>query len=97
MSSSACPAGIPRNLAGELSTAGLGFVDDLEHRTRLDMHESADGHLVPLGRVAKVHRPRSAQWGEGLILDALGVARPDGVAGWWQIGSHVCAAARRAR
>ena len=41
------------------------------------LHEPADGHLVPLGRVAEVHRQRSAQRDEGLILDALGVARPD--------------------
>jgi hypothetical protein len=50
------------------------------------MHESADGHLVPLGRVAKVHRQRSAQWGEGLILDALGVARPDSA---WLVADQV--------
>jgi hypothetical protein len=36
------------------------------------------GNLVPLGRVAQVHRQRPAEWHEGLILRAFGVAWPDG-------------------
>jgi hypothetical protein len=47
------------------------------HRAGLDMHDPTDGNLVPFRRVAKVHRQHPAQRDERLILDALGVARPD--------------------
>jgi hypothetical protein len=66
-----------RRAADEHDEFFLGLVHDLEHRAGLDVHESADGNLVPLRRVAKVHCQRSAQRDESLILNAFGVARPN--------------------
>ena len=83
---------VARDLDGALENVGTGalgrraideddhflvrLIDDLEHRAGLNVHESADGYVVPLGRLAEVHGQRPAQRNEGLILDAFGVPRP---------------------
>jgi hypothetical protein len=41
------------------------------------VHEPTDWNLVPLRRLAHVHRQGPAQRDERLILHALGVARSD--------------------
>src|SRR5262249_349265 len=66
-----------RRAADEHHELLIGLVYDLQHRPGIDVHEPADRNLMPFGRIAEVHRQRSAQRDEGLILRALCMARAD--------------------
>ena len=54
------------------------MVGRLERRARLDVDQPARWHVLTLRRVAEVHRERSGEDDEGLLLELVPVAAPLG-------------------